>query len=359
VQLLLPYPVAFQVACRTTRDPSAQVRRHTVIVNAEGTVETPHDLDSERIAAALGGYLTCLDLVDHAVPALQDWVGLVQRTEPVPVRSRNDGATWWPARTAGCCTPSGYLRPEIAFDHARSPSHLAVLHGADPELLRDLLDAACIPEPRGPRHEPEARLWRMGVPPDLVARIRDRVAPIEEMKASDIVALLAVAPDLAWLDGGRESHSRALTRSLKRLRGEDDVQLGLDVVDPHLREAWRVATAVPAWAKEMLLPAGYTPVEIELLAEIWQHSVPGTALVLAAWTSLGYRPSVASLGHPDLAHHVVPPQPPSRAAVERLRADLQGAPGAARITVTELAVAIRRFGTVADAESALRAGARV
>ena len=76
----------------------------------------------------------------------------------------------------------------------------------------------------------------------------------------------------------------------------------------------------------MLLPAGYTPVEIELLAEIWQHSVPGTALVLAAWTSPRLPAERASLGHPDLAHHVVPPQPPSRGAVERLRADLQGAP---------------------------------
>jgi len=359
VQLLLPYPVPFQVACRTTREPTRDVRRHTVIVNADGTVETPHDLDSERIAAALGGYLTCLDLVDHAVPALQEWVRLLQRAEPVPVRSRNDGSTWHPARTAECCTPSGYVRPEIAFDHARSPSHLATLHGADHELVRDLFDASCIPEPRGPKSEPEARLWRMGVAPDLVGRIRERVAPASELKASDVVSLLAVAPDLAWLEGDRQTHSRALIRALKRLRGDVDEQLGLDVVDPMLREAWRATGAVPDWAKSMLLPAGYTPAEVELLAEIWQHSVPGTALVLAAWTSLGYRPSIASLGHPDLAHHIVPPQPPSRAAVERLRADLQGAPGAARITVTELAVAIRRFGTVADAEAALRSGARV
>jgi len=359
VQLLLPYPVAFQVACRTTRDPSAQVRRHTVIVNAEGTVETPHDLESERIASALGGYLTCLDLVDHAVPALQDWMRLTQRVDPLPVRSDNHGDSWRPAARASCCSRYGYQRPEVAFDHARSPSHLATVHGADPDLVHELVAVACIPEQQGPRHDPEARLWRMGVAPDLVARIRETVAPTTSMTAADVITLLSVAPDLSWLEGGHAAHTRGLARALRRLRGEDDVQLGLDAIDPGLREAWRATRTVPQWAKESLLPAGYSPVEVELLAEIWQHSVSGTALVLAAWVELGYQPSVSALGHPDLAHHVVPPQPPSRAAVDRLRADLQGHPGAAHISATHLAVAIRRFGTVADAEAALRSGVRI
>ena len=171
-----------------------------------------------------------------------------------------------------------------------------------------------------------------------MARIRDRVAPVEgDEGVRHRGAAGGDASTSRGIDGGRESHSRALTRSLKRLRGEDDVQLGLDVVDPHLREAWRVRDRRTCTRpRRCSCPPGTPLFEIELLAEIWRRSVPGTALVLAAWTSLGYPPSVASLGHPDLAHHVVPPQPPSRGAVERLRADLQGAPGAARISITEL-----------------------
>jgi hypothetical protein len=357
VQLLLPYPLTFRIDCRTSRAPDAVVREHPVVVALDGTVETPHDLESERIAAALGGYLTCLDLVDHAVPALQSWMRLVQRADALPVRSANNGESWVPAATGACCSRHGYLRPEVAFDHARSPSHLATVFGADPDLVRTLVEVACIPEPKGPRSDPEARLWRVGVAPALVARIRDTVGSFEPMSASDVLALLAVAPDLEWLDGGRAGHTRGLARALRRLRGEPDTDVGLAVVDPELVEAWRLTAAVPQWAKASLLPAGYSPAEVELLAEIWQHSVPGTALVLAAWAEHGYRPSVSALGHPDLAHHVVPPQPPSRAAVDRLRADLQGLAGAARITVTDLAIAIRRFGTVTDAEAALRAGA--
>lgn len=359
VQLLLPYPVAFTIGCRTSRAPGAAVSPHRVVVNADGTVETPHDIESERIASALGGYLTCLDLVDHAVPALQDWMRLTQRIDPLPVRSDNHGDSWRPASRASCCSRYGYQRPEVAFDHARSPSHLATVHGADPDLVHELVAVACIPEQKGPRHDPEARLWRMGVAPDLVARIRETVAPATPMTAADVITLLSVAPDLGWLEGGHAAHTRGLARALRRLRGEVDVQLDLEVIDPVLREAWRVTRNVPQWAKASLLPAGYSPAEVELLAEIWHHSVPGTALVLAAWAEHGYRPSVSALGHPDLAHHVIPPQPPSRAAVDRLRADLQGMPGASRISATDLAVAIRRFGTVADAEAALRSGVRI
>ncbi len=92
-QLLLPYPVALSVPCRTTREPTASVVRHRVTIEPDGSVITPHDLDAERIAVALGGYLTCVDLVDRGVPALHRWVRLVLRQEPVPVVSRDDGSS--------------------------------------------------------------------------------------------------------------------------------------------------------------------------------------------------------------------------------------------------------------------------
>ena len=323
LQLLLPYPLTFRIACRTSRAAGAVIGEHSVVVNLDGTVETPHDLDSERIAAALGGYLTCLDLVDHAVPALQAWIRLVQRVEPVPVRSDNNGDSWVPAARGACCSRYGYLRPEVAFDHARSPSHLAAVFGADPDLVHELVEAACIPEAKGPRHDPEARLWRIGIAPDLVARIRDTVGALEPMSASDVIALLAVAPDLGWLDGGRAGHTRGLVRALRQLRGESDVQLGLDVVDPELREAWRVTAAVPQWAKASLLPAGYSPAEVELLAEIWAHSVPGTALVLAAWAEQAVIDAAGGVDDDRHAGHRVgrlreelPPTPPWAIRVE-------------------------------------------
>ena len=68
-QLLLPYPLVIKVPCRTSAEPGARAKVHAITLEADGSVTTPHDLDNERIAAALGGYLSCLDLVDKAVPA--------------------------------------------------------------------------------------------------------------------------------------------------------------------------------------------------------------------------------------------------------------------------------------------------
>ena len=46
-----------------------------------GLVATPHDLDAERIAAAFGGYTSCLELVDPVIPAVRASMGMQTRRD--------------------------------------------------------------------------------------------------------------------------------------------------------------------------------------------------------------------------------------------------------------------------------------
>jgi len=354
-QLLLPYPLALTVDCRTTREPGGRVVEHEVTLHADGTVTTPHDLDSERIAAALGGYLSCLDLVDHGVPALEAWTRLVSRSDGVPIVSPDDGHSWLPRSAASCCNRHGYHRPEVAFSHARSPGHLASVFHVDHDLLRQLLDAAAVPEPRGPRGEPEARLWQCGIPPEVASRVRAVIGARHEVTASDILAVIAVGRDLEWLESVPERYDRKVRRVLARVRG-DIAQLQLELVDPELVRKWQRSTA-PQWAIRSLLPAGYAPEDVDVIATHWKVSEATAAMVLTGWVENGFRIDVAALTGPRLAHLRMPPRPPSRHALDRLRRALAAvAPRGGMPSETELALLLVEKGTVADTVAAVRSG---
>lgn len=352
-QLLLPYPLTLTVDCRTTREPGGRIVSHEVTLYEDGTVTTPHDLDSERIAAALGGYLSCLDLADRGVPALEAWTRLLSRVDGVPIASPDDGHSWLPRTAAACCKRHGYHRPEIAFSHARSPGHLAQQFHVDDELLRHLLDAAAVPEPRGPRSEPEGRLWQCGIGPDIAARIRAVIGAPHEVTASDILAVIAVGRDLEWLGTVPERYDRKVRRVLARVRG-DIAQLQLELVDPELVKRWQQSTA-PQWAVRALLPAGYAPEDVDVIASHWKVSEATAAMVLTGWVENGFRIDVAALTGPRLAHLRMPPRPPSRHALDRLRTALVTVvPHSDLPSETELALLLVEKGTVADTVAAVR-----
>ncbi|MGE3813264.1 MAG: hypothetical protein AB7I24_17120 [Candidatus Nanopelagicales bacterium] len=349
-QLLLPYPVALSVPCRSTRQPGGPVVRHRVAIEPDGSVVTPHDLDAERIACALGGYLTCVDLVDRVIPALQRWVRLVLRQEELPVVSRDDGSSWLPSLAGDCCNRHGYQRPEVAFAHGRSPGHLATVFGVDDELLRLLIEASCVPEPRGPREEPEMRLWQCGLAPELVGRIRDTVQAVAPLTASDVLAMVAASRDLSWLDGGAPGNARRLRTVITRLQGR--AAAGGAVVDDEVRAQWARSSA-PRWAVAVLMPAGYRPEDLVLIASSWNVSQTVAATVLASWAGNGYRVDPRALCGPGLRHLRMPPSAPSPHAVDRLRAALSSSRRPVP-SETALALALAEHGTVALAAAALR-----
>lgn len=138
------------VPCRTSPDRRIAPARHEVRIHPDWRVDLPHDLDAERIAEALGGYCSCIALVERAVPALREWVALMRRSsERLPIE--RDGNAWVVAASAACCTRATYPSPTVAARHARSTTHIAMRLAADPDVVSTLAAAARISY--GPRFE--------------------------------------------------------------------------------------------------------------------------------------------------------------------------------------------------------------
>jgi hypothetical protein len=133
-------------------------------------VTTPHDLEAERVAAAMGGYLSCLDLVDHAAPAFQGGCGRSACEHPRPLRSRDLGRPGTLRAGARCCAWRGYDSPGRRPAQARPGSSGGGARRATP-TRRALIKGAASIEPPAPRAEPERRLWACGLHPERVRAV--------------------------------------------------------------------------------------------------------------------------------------------------------------------------------------------
>lgn len=300
------------VRCRTRRASGG--RKHDVVIGPDWSVSTPHDLEAERIGAALGGYLSCLDLVDHTVPASRDLLQLAARRVLPPI-SRNPVGRWVVDQpTNGCsCHHQSYATPYEAAEHVRSSAHLARRYGADPRQLQLLLDAATAahggfqmcPPPGwvalGSVREPRGIdvLWGAGVPPELVTEVQDRVCPRGgPLPTAAYLGAAFRCDDLEWL------------RSTMGQSPDPDPDPDLvvwaawsydngDRTHPHARGDW-LARGVPRSAVDVLVDGGIAVRAAEELAEITGRTVNRAALVLAAWERAGCRPGPGDIAALDV-----------------------------------------------------------
>src|ERR1700712_175081 len=136
----LPRPVRVPLVCTTSRG-ALDGAWHDVVLHPDGSLETPHDLEAERIGAAFGAYLSCLEVGDRVVPALHEWLRW-QRREEAPFLRRDKQARWH-LRDRLSCWGAGWLRAADAAEHGRSVPHLAVRHGTLPGLLRPFAATLC------------------------------------------------------------------------------------------------------------------------------------------------------------------------------------------------------------------------
>lgn len=184
-------PLVARVRCCTAR-AGGKVASHEVRIAADWSVSTPHNIALERVAAAMGGYLSCVDLVDAEVPALQELAQLRAR-RVVPPISRNGAGRWTLDTLAADCTcdASGFVSAAEAAEHARDPLHVGRLRGVVPRVLQQLL--AQIEQAYGtafylPPDPPQvhgvvrerdglAELWDAGIHPVLVRHLHDALWP--------------------------------------------------------------------------------------------------------------------------------------------------------------------------------------
>lgn len=296
------------VTCRTRR--CGRGRTHEVTVNPDWTVDTPHDLDSERVGVALGGYLSCLDLVDHTVPALKDLLQLVAR-RVLPPLERNHAGRWAVHQpTSGCdCQSSSFPTPYEAAEHVRGPVHLARRYNADPRQLERLLTAVTeahggfqmCPPPGwvalGSIREPRGidALWNAGVPPELVLEVQERVLPRGgPLTTAAYLGAAFRCDDLDWL-----------ARTVRhRAEDPDTVTWAAwaygagDLQHPHARGQW-LDLGVPRSSVDVLVDGGVDLRDAEELAEITGRSVRRAAQVLAAWERAGCRPGPGDIAALD------------------------------------------------------------
>lgn len=122
------------VPCRSTPDPRCVPAVHEVRIEPDWSAVLPHDLAGERICVALGGYSSCVGLVDRVVPALGSLVALMLRLDERPL-FRPHPAGWAVADPQSCCWGRTFAGAADAAAHARSTPHVAASRGADWELL--------------------------------------------------------------------------------------------------------------------------------------------------------------------------------------------------------------------------------
>lgn len=365
-------PVTLTVLCSTTPDMAGAVR-HGVQIAADWSVTTPHDLAAERVAAAFGGYLSCLHLVDRVVPTVRDTVQRHARTM-LPRLQRGSRGSWRPVPSvaAACCRPEPTAGAAAA--HLRSVEHAGNAGGGQRLLVESLLTrllsahreagsfslddqqaadlARLVQGPGG-----AVAVWEAGLHPSLVTAIHDRLVGGDgpALPVALYLGVVARRPDLDWIadtlaaaaaafDEPSDSGTVGLTEWLAW------TQTPLDKRRHEVRAGW-LALGLPRPWIEQLSAAGYTPDDARRLSRLTGRSAVGVSDVLVSWVQAGCRPRIDDL----VALHadgVSPWYEPSSRALDRLRSHLGDL--AAGRTRTDLALVLARAGTVSDAAAALR-----
>ena len=353
------------VHCSTARTGGTSTR-HPLTIAADWSVTTPHDLALERIATALGGYLSCLDLADRVAPALHDLVQLHARRF-LPNIQRNLAGRWTLRTLApDCrCLPYGFASAAEAAEHGRDVGHVAKLHDVNGRDLRRLLDTvkaahntSFLDPPsdswgaatRIREHDGLSQLWDAGIHPELVRRLHDALwSDGPPLRVWFYLGAATRRPDLSWI-----------TQTLAEVPDEDIAvwlawtDTAMDRKHPDARLAW-LRAGVPRRAIAALADGTYTPIDVARLAAATRRSVPSAATTLAAWHRAGCHPTpddIATLDELDID----PWYEPSAGAIDWLWDRVSGLPK--RVTRTQVALVLAVASNRPVALKLLTAGVR-
>ncbi len=377
------------VPCWTSREPGALVERHPVTITADWTVTTPHDIEGERIAAAFGGFVSCVDLVDTAVPAARVWTRRLMRTDLPELEFAGDADRWRVRDAAACCPRSGFRDAVNAAEHWRSPRHVAAASGAIGRQVTVLAAAVRRAHDRAgmlgiPADDQAAAaecclrgdldvawLWDAGIHPRVVHEIHAEVGVGSPMPARFYLGVAWNRPDLSWVAdtlAGRDDpqevamaeYATAQDATREGMR-PDSLATWLawsaanwDTVHPRDRARW-IDSGISRSLILALGEAGYDPDEVVAYARAVDRSPEWAARNLRSWVDAGFHPwpsDLVALVSTGIPAGIVPP----RAAVARLRARVDATD--AVWSDTDFALVLAEYGTVMHAAVALREGAR-
>ena len=295
--------LVFEVECRPSRTALAGPR-HEVRVRADWSVETPHDLDAERVAAAFGGYTSCLELTDRTVPACRSAMPqLAGRC--LPTMRYLAGRGWRVTyRPAACrCEGRFFAEARHAAMHLRSPEHLAGTTGAPLFQVESMLSA--LRRSHGEFRPPAGEwataakwvrgdkgldeLWACGLAVGFVTEVAAQLPVEEPYPVRFFLGLAFRKVDRPWL-----------AEVLRRVPDPDVAswlawtRAGRDPSDPDLLGRW-LATGVSREDVEVLAQSGSTWRHVAEVAYHLDRPVRVVAGVLAQWYRVGCRPTGAHL----------------------------------------------------------------
>lgn len=274
--------LSVEVPCGT--EVPAQAPRHPVLIRPDWTVEMPHSLEAERVAAAFGGSTPCLDLATNIVPALRHLL-LVMTGQGV-----GRVVTRWCVH-GRCLGVYVHASTQDAYRHEITPGHLAALFDLRPwqaELLLDAARAAWLADAdpalvaEGPAGYEQ--LWAAAVHPLLVDQLADLlppgVAPVPWRFYADVAhssvdrdwlrAVLRILPDPSLAAFLVEHPDRAAALSLDEARDLRSLGLGPKQVHEALLNGTTAA----------MLRGRLEPSDADPRLERWQ----------AEWARVGCRP---------------------------------------------------------------------
>lgn len=277
--------------------------RHRVTINTDWSVETGHDLELERIAAAFGSKIACVDLADRRLPCVQQLWLHGQRLVPPGIQRTHDGhwAVAEPARNCAC-GPGGetWQRPETAAAHLRTLRHWARVYGADVAACNRLIvsieratDTAFNPGPRDwsrsavLHHSDLAWLWEVGVPPEEVERIHSALGTTVPLAPITYLYVAASSAPLSELAAYAADGAEAVCWAASSWLQHRDVP-------PAERREWFLAGL--HWRLISTLITGpYTLADVRALAATTGKRMNQAAELLVDWLAADCKPSLAEV----------------------------------------------------------------
>lgn len=348
----------FSIECRLSRT-AIRGEKHLVTIHPDWSVTTPHDLESERVAAAFGGFTSCLTLVDKTIPAFRAALPVLARLTRIPLRRDKRGHWRLPLghQVANCCSRKEFTTIDSAAGHLRSASHLARAHGVPQWQLATVMSEAESAWGSWEGDPPPtsqldglvrelggvAELWQAGIHPNELRELAAAAVAVQEpLPTSYFLGMVYGTTDPDWIFETVRHRPDADTAAwLAWLDSPNNVANGLEW------GAW-LQLGLPRSDVQVAVEARLRADQVITMAHDTDQPISVVAKNVVAWAKADCFPTARQFEM--LKRYGVNYSDPSRTAIDVLVSEvgsrgLRTAPERTAYSRTELAVMLMILGT--------------